>query len=258
MREVIQEFETEIAAANTFDSLIGILSAFAIDFGFNKAVYGYNPRPKALDGTFRLPPILEMRPLDKQIDHLYVSRKYFKCDPIVHKVAETTLPVHWSFAQDQVIEGLEVHNTCIMAEMRKVFTHHGLHHGITVPLHLPHRELAWIGVLSYGSFEEFQNSASRYSDVLLVLAHHFHKKVQELGQQHETFEEKRVGLSGREVECLHWAAQGKTTEIIAEILGIADITVRFHMKNASSKLYAVNRAHAVAKATYLGLVSPSD
>ena len=47
-------------------------------------------------------------------------------------------------------------------------------------------------------------------------------------------------LTKREVECLRWAAIGKTDKEISMILSRSHATVRFHIQNAGEKLDAVN------------------
>ena len=59
-------------------------------------------------------------------------------------------------------------------------------------------------------------------------------------------------LSSREVECLRWAAVGKTDMEIGMIMSRSRATIRFHMHNAVAKLNSVNRSQAVFKATQLG------
>jgi DNA-binding CsgD family transcriptional regulator len=59
-------------------------------------------------------------------------------------------------------------------------------------------------------------------------------------------------LSKREVECLRWAAIGKTDKEISLILGLSHATVRYHVQRAGEKLNAVNRSQAVFKAGQLG------
>ncbi|MBL4661389.1 MAG: autoinducer binding domain-containing protein [Alcanivoracaceae bacterium] len=62
-------------------------------------------------------------------------------------------------------------------------------------------------------------------------------------------------LSHREIECLSWSAQGKTSEIIGKILSISENTVRFHMKNIFRKLDVSSRPQAISKATNLNLLN---
>ncbi len=62
------------------------------------------------------------------------------------------------------------------------------------------------------------------------------------------------GLTGREVQCLTWAARGKSSWETAQICQISESTVNFHLKNAQRKLGAANKCHALAKALTHGLV----
>jgi LuxR family transcriptional regulator, quorum-sensing system regulator CciR len=62
-------------------------------------------------------------------------------------------------------------------------------------------------------------------------------------------------LSKREVECLRWAAIGKTDMEISMIMSRSRATVRFHIHNAATKLDAVNRSQTVFKAAQLGYIS---
>lgn len=61
-------------------------------------------------------------------------------------------------------------------------------------------------------------------------------------------------LTRREIQCLKWAALGKTDSEIAEIVQISAPTVRFHLKNAARKLRVVGRSQAVREAAALGYV----
>lgn len=62
-------------------------------------------------------------------------------------------------------------------------------------------------------------------------------------------------LSKREVECLKWAAAGKTDLEISLILSLSRATVRFHLRNASLKLNAVNKSQVLFKAAQLGYIT---
>ena len=61
-------------------------------------------------------------------------------------------------------------------------------------------------------------------------------------------------LTGREVQCLTWAARGKSSWETAQICEISENTVNFHLKNAQRKLGAVNKCHALAKALTHGFI----
>lgn len=67
---------------------------------------------------------------------------------------------------------------------------------------------------------------------------------------------KLVDLNDREVETLTWAARGKTSGEIAQILGLTRRTVDFHIDNARAKLGAATRTEAVIKAATGRLIDP--
>jgi DNA-binding CsgD family transcriptional regulator len=61
-------------------------------------------------------------------------------------------------------------------------------------------------------------------------------------------------LTRREIQCLKWAAAGKTDIEISQIVGIALPTVRFHLTNASRRLGVSGRSRAVHHAAVLGYI----
>lgn len=67
---------------------------------------------------------------------------------------------------------------------------------------------------------------------------------------------KLAGLNDREVEVLTWAARGKTSAEIAQIVGLTKRTIDFHIDNARAKLGASTRTEAVIKAASGRLIEP--
>jgi LuxR family transcriptional activator of conjugal transfer of Ti plasmids len=61
-------------------------------------------------------------------------------------------------------------------------------------------------------------------------------------------------LSPRERQCLQMAAHGMTSADIGIKLGIVERTANFHFSNILSKLDALNRHEAIAKAMRLGII----
>ena len=70
----------------------------------------------------------------------------------------------------------------------------------------------------------------------------------------ETDELEPEHLTHREVQCLQELAVGERPQRIAAILGIAPITVEFHIRNARRKLGAKTREHAIAIVISRGLL----
>jgi LuxR family transcriptional regulator, quorum-sensing system regulator BjaR1 len=62
-------------------------------------------------------------------------------------------------------------------------------------------------------------------------------------------------LSRREIECLRWAAAGKTTVEMARIMALSEYTVNHYLNRATRKLDSVNRVQTVAKAMRAGLIN---
>lgn len=65
-------------------------------------------------------------------------------------------------------------------------------------------------------------------------------------------------VSPRERECLLWSARGKTSFEIATILSLSEHTVNHYLTNATGKLDAANRAHAIVKAIRLGVIPMAE
>jgi len=63
-------------------------------------------------------------------------------------------------------------------------------------------------------------------------------------------------LSRRQMDILHWVAEGKTNREIAVIMGRTLSTINYHLEQIKQKLGATNRASAAA--LYKGQVAPRD
>lgn len=123
---------------------------------------------------------------------------------------------------------------------------------IVVPVHLPFGQ---IGTVSFSPIDGERDDLSRefnlHADTLEYHARRFINGYSRV-TSHRPWIPRNCRLSKREVECLRWAALGKTDAEIAMILGRSCATVRFHIHNAATKLEAVNRSQTVFKATQLG------
>jgi LuxR family quorum-sensing system transcriptional regulator CciR len=61
-------------------------------------------------------------------------------------------------------------------------------------------------------------------------------------------------LSGRQRECLAWVRQGKSSSVIAEILGLSIQTVDEHLAEACRKFGVRTRVQAAVEASLAGLI----
>lgn len=67
---------------------------------------------------------------------------------------------------------------------------------------------------------------------------------------------RQIDLGDREVECLTWAARGKTSAEIAAIIGSSKRNVDFHIETACRKLSVATRVQAAVKAVTGRLIEP--
>lgn len=66
---------------------------------------------------------------------------------------------------------------------------------------------------------------------------------------------KATPISKRELECIRWASEGKTSWEISKILSITESTVNFHLANCINKTESVNRQQAIVKCLLQGRLS---
>lgn len=63
-------------------------------------------------------------------------------------------------------------------------------------------------------------------------------------------------LTKRENETLTWVARGKSSSVIATILGVSERTVQFHVNNVIQKTGTATRAQAATQCAMLGIIKP--
>jgi len=123
---------------------------------------------------------------------------------------------------------------------------------IVIPIHLPFGQIAAVSFLSTDPHRnDLSTEFDQHADLLGLYARKFicgYVKV----RNRQSLVPPDVRLSKREVECLRWAALGKTDQEIAMIIHRSCATIRFHVHNAAVKLNAVNRTQTLFKATQLG------
>ncbi|WP_395338217.1 helix-turn-helix transcriptional regulator [Ningiella sp. W23] len=66
------------------------------------------------------------------------------------------------------------------------------------------------------------------------------------------FKCEKPHITKREMECISWASEGKTSWEIGRILDITERTVNFHLNNCIHKTDSVNRQQAIAKCLLQG------
>lgn len=120
------------------------------------------------------------------------------------------------------------------------------------PVHLPFGQ---IGAVFAGPTDpailDLEDMFEAHADELSLYAHRFVAGYAKVMRKRQWLPSD-CQLTKREVECLRWAAIGKTDKEISMILSRSHATVRFHIQNAGEKLDAVNRSQTIFKAGQLG------
>lgn len=176
----------------------------------------------------------------------YERKLYIHYDPVVAVGRRSRLPYFWN-------------NTGFISPYRKtqqkVFHEagaYGINTGYSIPIAGNIGELGLFSVAARNEKKllEAMNGAAH---LIYVLGLQLHDHVLSLGSE-EQDTAPAVDLSARELECLKWAAEGLTTEQIADRVAISSATVNYHFNKIVPKFDAANRHHAAIKAVRLGLI----
>ncbi|WP_245266208.1 LuxR family transcriptional regulator [Mesorhizobium sp. L103C119B0] len=223
------------------EQLFDLLSAFALNFDCPWIAYSsLTPDQRFFKPLRRGPAVMLNYPDEWQ--ERYFEMGYDRIDPIIKTSRKRAGPFRWSDVYK---------DTGTTEDERRVFDEaatFGLRSGISVPLHGPHGSFA---IMSFAQpwNREFQNRTVTY---LQLAAFHFHLRVAKF-KSSSGFQEVPK-LSPREIECILWAARGKSSWEIGKILGISVNTANFHIKNVMQKLNVASRTVAAIKAVHLGII----
>lgn len=177
------------------------------------------------------------------VDH-YKRQRYVEIDPVVHMGMRRLLPLDWDeFGRPE-------------GALKTFFgeaSEFGLgHRGLTIPVHGRGSDRGLFTITSDVSERVWRRDKLEFLRDFQVIAVSLHEKVLEL----EGLAVSRPRLSPRELECLHWASEGKTAWASAVILGLSEHTVRCYLESTRYKLNACSNMHAVSIAHRWGLFDP--
>lgn len=125
---------------------------------------------------------------------------------------------------------------------------------IVVPVHLAFGQIAAVTFISLDEKKEvLAEEFAQFGKLLTGLARRFVVGYNRILKRNPYLPTETL-LTNREIECIRWAAFGKTDREVGMILDCSHATVRYHIKRACQKLGAVNRTQTVFKACQLGFV----
>lgn len=217
--------------------LAGFLSDVSKTFGF--AGYMIIDLPSESDESLAARVILTSMPMG--FIESYDALRLLKTSPIFSKLRRTTVPLKWTidaFTQTWPPQEAEL--------ARALFESHKFTMGIAFPVHGADGSR---GVVIFNGDRPALSSAEMSElGMLTVLAYDFYRT------RRGPAIEPGV-LTARELEVLHWVANGKTSTEVASILSLSDHTVNTYLNAAMRKMDCVNRTQLVAKALRLHLIS---
>lgn len=177
----------------------------------------------------------------------YFESGYLQIDPVIAHCRAHATPYVWPNAGES--------REHIDENARRMFNEagsFGLKSGLSIPIH--GLGCAW-GLVSLATSQPMSaKDMQRRSATMHLFAHCLHEAAQQ--HVHGTVSVDLPRLTPRELECLRWAAVGKTSWEIGMLLHIAERTAVFHMQNVMSKLGTMSRQAAVVRAISLGLINP--
>lgn len=235
----IIETQRRFATASSIEELTVFCSEETLRLGFHSFVYALR-----VPTNFANAQVIMLDGYPEGWVKRYFEAAHADADPVIAWCVEHVVPVRWS---DLVLEP-DSHAERVMHEAAE----YGLRDGVTMPIHGPQGELGILSLSLDASPELARPITERALPYVHLLASHLHQAALRLSGLHNT----QPSLTTRENECLRWTADGKTSREIAQLLGVSESTVNFHINNAMQKLNVVNRQQGVAKAILQRKIHP--
>lgn len=159
----------------------------------------------------------------------YLRKHYERMDPVIRQALVSSRPFEWGLEQEP-----HSHSE-LQRQLLDEASQFGIRCGFTVPIHDGHGPIAAVTFAAdVQQVADFRRRIERYEKVLQLVAMYFHAHVRrKLGPGRKI---DGIQLSQRELECLEWAAQGKSAWEIGRILGISRHTAASYLDNAKEKL----------------------
>lgn len=171
----------------------------------------------------------------------YLRQRYERLDPVITQALRHPEPFKW---------GLGIGPATSSEPERELFeeaARFGIRCGFTIPVHDSNGAIAAVTFAADERHSSFEHSIGKHARVLQLIAMYFHAHAHRNHIADHWIND--VALSRREIECLKWAAVGKSAWETGRIIGISRHTVAFHLDNAKTKLGVRSTIQAVARLT---------
>lgn len=232
MHRIFQEFIDAIVCAEDAEGFSNALAKTASALDLSCFAY------LALNSEENKKPRLISTYPSRWTEH-YLNKKYHFIDPVIREALRNPEPFRW---------GIDFRSRTSSLAQQQLFdeaSQFGIRFGFTVPIHDGHGPISALTFATDESRPPFEKCIDSCARVLQLMGLYFHAHVRrKLGNEHAI---DGIRLSRRELECLEWAAQGKSSWEISRILGISRNTVAYYLENAKEKLGVRTIAQAVMR-----------
>lgn len=218
--ERVDQLDSEQAVIDEFDRT---LKCFGVKYFALGEVAGVAAEPSIQVGNY-----------PEEWLHYYIDNKLQTFDPVARMALRSPRSFDWSEVE---AAGL------IKGKGRKLFSDAsdvGLRAGKSIPIY---QQNGYLAVASFS--DEVLDPDPKVMAALELITLYFHTRLVAI---READPSENTKLSGREAECLHWAAAGKTDWEIGEILTISQETSHRHIENAKRKMGVTTRVQAIIHA----------
>lgn len=168
----------------------------------------------------------------------WTENDYVIHDPITHLAVRATDPFEWADAYAQ--------GTSFGQEILDKAKEFGLVDGLSIPIRT---DFLPLGIVSIGYTDPMSPETIEFLELVSI---HAYTRAKSFDSNLDA--SVLSPLSKREVDVLTLTAAGKTTWEISIILGIADTTVKSHIRNIISKMGTANKTQAVIKGIQTGQI----
>lgn len=172
----------------------------------------------------------------------YFLKQYIMIDPVIELGRTAVLPFDW--------ETIERDDPVIREFFADAVRHNVGRNGISIPVRNRQDINSIVSFTSNAPRPEWESFKRRN----MAKLQHFAVLIDSATAAGSKLEKPSVRLSLREEQCLIWAAQGKTHEEIADILGLNAANVRSRLDTTRHKLNCLNLRHTVGVAIATGLL----
>ena len=170
-----------------------------------------------------------------------MARQYFKHDSLLRHAMQSPLPKRWKdVLEEQSLsrEEFELFGEASEFELRD---------GVVTPLHHGDGSISGVSALS----DKEHDLSDLDQAVIHLLSLYYCCFGLRLNQPTRP---PPPHLTERQLECLRWVHAGKSSSEIAEIIGVSERTVNFHIGEACRRLKVRTRRQAVVEALVAGLI----